>query len=124
MAETIEYDVHKDDYDMDVYQGEDWECAMTYTDDSGVAVDLSGYTGKMEIREKPGGSIMITLASGSGITLNASGEIGLELTHAQTAALDSTQARYDLKLMHTSGSTITPLIKGNFNVTRQITELT
>jgi hypothetical protein len=125
-SETIiDYDINKMDQDIDIYQGQDWSWTVIYSDDADVPVDLSGYTAKLEVRESPGGNLLLAMETGGGgITLNASGEIDLVLTDTQTAAIDCTKARYDLKIKQTSDGSITPILKGNFNVTRQITELT
>lgn len=121
---SVTYDVRADDFDLYVYQGEDWKFSAVL-DENGVLVDLSGYTGKMEVREAPGSPVLLTLAtSGSGIVLDNSGQIALSMDHSQTAAFEISQAQYDLKIRETSSSSITPVFSGKLFIRRQITELT
>lgn len=109
--------------DMSCYQGASWDYTLTWQT-GGTPVNLSGYTGRMQVRDGyEGGSAIVSLVSGTGVTLGGTaGTILLELTAAQTAAIDATpsgQYVYDLELV--SGATVTRLVEGTFIVSPEVT---
>lgn len=109
--------------DMSCYQGASWDYTLTWQT-GGTPVNLSGYTGRMQVRDGyDGGSAIVSLVSGTGVTLGGTaGTILLELTAAQTAAIDATpsgQYVYDLELV--SGATVTRLVEGTFIVSPEVT---
>jgi molybdopterin-binding protein len=88
-----------------------------------LAWDLAGYTARMQIRRLiTDAAYMIELTTeNSGITLEASnvqGEIRIEMTAAQTAAL-TTSGVYDLELIQ--GADVIKVIKGNFTLNLEVT---
>lgn len=88
-------------YNDTIEQGAVWTRALTYTDDAGDAVDLTGYDARMQIRRrKESADVIQQLDIGSGITIAtpASGIIELQLTATETAALTFSTAHYDLEL--------------------------
>ena len=107
------------EYSFKVECGTDFSLALIYQNSSGVAIDVSGYTAKMDIRSAVGGSSVATLANGSGITLGSNGAITVALTDAQTTAIAAGRYVYDLEL--TTGSTTTRLIEGNVTFKGQVT---
>lgn len=110
-------------YNIKVHQGETWSMTATIKDDNDTAVDLTDYTAKMQIRNKPGGTLLKELATGgSGITINAStGEVALAMTATETAALAFREGVYDLYI-ESSSNTRTYLIKGRFTVAQRVTQ--
>ena len=109
--------------DMSCYQGASFDYTLTWKT-NGTAVNLTGYTGRMQVRDGfDAGSAIVSLTSGTGITLGGTaGTILVELTATQTAAIDATpsgQYVYDLELV--SGSTVTRLVEGNFFVDPEVT---
>ena len=107
------------EYSFKVECGTDFSLALIYQNSSGVAIDVSGYTAKMDIRSSVGGSSVATLANGSGITLGSNGAITVALTDAQTTGIAAGRYVYDLEL--TTGSTTTRLIEGNVTFKGQVT---
>jgi hypothetical protein len=112
--------------DLDCYQGASFDCTLTWRMGAtpGTPVNLTGYTARMQVRDGyDGGSAIVSLTSGTGITLGGTaGTILLELTPTQTAAIDATpsgQYVYDLELV--SGSTVTRLVQGTFIVSPEVT---
>jgi hypothetical protein len=109
--------------DMTCYQGASFDYTLTWLS-AGSAVNLTGYTGRMQVRDGfDGGSAIVNLTSGTGITLGGTaGTILVELTATQTAAIDATpsgQYVYDLELV--SGATVTRLVEGNFLMSPEVT---
>ena len=113
-------------------QGETFNPTLTYRDDAGALVDLTGYTARMHVRESYGAtSVALTLTTeNSAITLGgAAGTIDLLATAAQMAALTvpdspgyppSKAYVYDLELVSGAGL-VTRLMRGKFTVTREVT---
>lgn len=111
-------------YNIHIHQGENWTMTLTLKDENGAARNLTGYTGKMQIRDKPGGTVYEELATapGSGMVIDAIyGEINLSLSMTETAALKIRNAVYDLFIYNTTGATSTPLLKGNVIVEARVT---
>ena len=125
MTTTIEinYDVHTDDYPVNIYQGETWSMSVQVQDSNGNAYPLTGYSAEMTIRQNPNGPVLIDLTVGSGITIDQpNGIIGCAMTAAQTAALEFANAGYDL-FIKSGGGTLTPLLKGPANLTLRFTRM-
>ena len=104
-------------HDMKIYQGETWTVSMQILDINDDPVDFTGYSAGFAIRNRPGDpDAQVTLASGTGITIDApNGQIALTLTAAQTAALAFSQAVYDL-FVKSAGGTVTYLLFGDIEL--------
>ena len=88
-------------YDITIEQGAGFSLPMTYTAD-GQAVDLSGCTARMQVREKVGSAVkLIELSTANGgIALGGTaGTITLSMTSAATAVLKFGRAVYDLEIV-------------------------
>lgn len=110
--------------DRAVEQGATWTRTITVKDD-GVARDLTGYTIRMQVRQKPSSSstyLDIDTVSGEiAITDATNGIFTITLSAAVTAALSPVQGyRYDLELEDGSG-VVTRLLTGLFEVTKEVT---
>jgi len=93
-------------YDITIKQGADWTCSWTVKDANDNPKNLSGYSGKMQIRENYDKDAMLTLeTSGSGITITGgSGLVSAEMTYAQTAALSARKMVYDIYIESAGGN--------------------
>lgn len=111
-------------YNISIHQGESWTMTLTVKDENGTAKNITGYSGKMQIRDMPGGTVYEELATtpGSGMTINgAYGEVELNLSAAETAALNLRNGVYDIYIK--SGSdTVTYLLKGALTVHARVTQ--
>lgn len=89
----------------------------------GVPVDLTGYTGKMEVRAGPGGGVILTFSTTDGsMVLGADGWVTM-LKSAAAMGDDAVVAgkyRYDLRLSH--GGVTDVWLKGPFIIEPGITE--
>lgn len=107
-------------YNITAPQGATWDRTFTVTV-GGTALNLTGYTAAMQVRESAdAGTAIISLTNGSGITLGGTaGTVAVLISSALTAGAAAGSYSYDLEL--NSGSTITRLLEGSFNVTGNVT---
>jgi hypothetical protein len=92
-------------YDILIEQGATFSQIVTYKE-SGVAVNLTGYTARMQVRSHAGiGRSFIELTTANGrIALGGSaGTITLTISATDTAALTAGRGVYDLELVSGSG---------------------
>ena len=126
-------------YSFVIEQGATTDFQIVYKDASGTAVDLSGYTAAMQIRNAKGGTTLYTSltsslgdvynkTSGSGFvslsgsnltTDQISGSIGVYIGHDITNNLSFSEAYYDLEI--TDGQIRTRLLEGKVQLTKQVT---
>ncbi len=108
--------------DLTIEQGATWAQSMNWkTGDPSALVDLTGYTARMQLREKYGGPLAIELTTENGrITLGgALGTIDLLISATDTATIKARDYVYDLEMI--SGATVTRLIEGKITVTPEAT---
>lgn len=110
--------------DIEIMQGADKTLTLQLTDNNGNAVSLTSYTAKLEIRDKPGGTLISSLTSSpaAGITITAAtGTIVVAWTSAQTVLFAFDTAPYDIFI--TSGSSVkTCILRGNINLLHRVTQ--
>ena len=108
-------------YNMICPQGSTFSKVLTYTIDS-EPVDLTGYTARMQVREKhisKTAIVDITTENG-GITLGGElGTIDLYISDEVTQLFIAKEYVYDLELV--SGTYVYRLIEGKFIVTPEVT---
>lgn len=108
-------------HNFEILQGETWTRTLTWKI-SGALVDLTGYTARMQVRRKvTSDSTLLSLTSGSGITLGGSaGTITLSVSATDTAAMTWREGKYDLELVASDG-TVTRLLEGRITVDPEVT---
>ena len=78
-------------YNATIDQGATWTVTVLYKDSTGAAINLTGCTAILQVRESVGGTVIFDLTSSSGITLGgAAGTIDIEISAANTAAASVT----------------------------------
>jgi hypothetical protein len=109
------------DYDITAYQGADYDQSFTVSQ-GGTALNWTGYTAQMQVREAADSTAyLLSLANGSGITLGGTaGTILVNITSTQSAAVSAGSYAYDLELV-SSGSQVTRILQGAFNVVGNVT---
>jgi hypothetical protein len=109
-------------YNINAYQGADWDRTFTVTQ-SGTALNLSGYTSAMQVREASDSTgYLISLTSGSGITLGGTaGTITVAITASQSSAIPAGSYAYDLEIISGAGF-VTRLLQGGFTVSGNVTK--
>ena len=104
-------------------QGETYIRVIQWKDSTGALVDLTGYTGFMQIRSGKDGSVVLDvdgLPSGV-VTGGAAGTIAITIPAASTLALpEATVLVYDLKVI-SGGGQVTYLLEGIVHVRKQVT---
>jgi len=111
-------------YNIEIEQGASFSRTITYQDSAGSAVDITGYTIRMQARETVNSSTAYidinTTDGGVVITDAAAGEFKLTLTAAQTSAITVERGVYDLEVVDVSGN-VTRLLQGSVVLDREIT---
>jgi len=120
-------------YNLLIEQGATFEIELQYKDSNRVAVDLTGYSGKLQIRPAIGSPIAyICLSSslqpdGTGLNFSGSynntpptsGSIGIYISAFSSSLLTFDTAVYDLEIY--SGSYTTRLLQGNVQLSKEVT---
>lgn len=115
-------------YTLLIEQGATLNLSLAYKDSANTAIDLTGYSAKMQIKDNYADNATttyLTLSSslqpdGTGLTLGGvSGTIGIYVSAATSSALTFSSASYDLEI--TSGSTVTRLLQGSAFISKEVT---
>ena len=122
-------------YNFTIEQGTTVVKQFTYKDSTGAAVDLSGYSASMQIRETYTSSAPISTFSGSasasgseGLSIITSagtstkGTIELRIEAVTTTAYTFTSAVYDLEITRNSDSTVSRLLQGSIALSPEVTK--
>lgn len=106
-----------------IHQGADWSAEIIVKDGNRNVMDITGWTAKMQVRERPGSPLLMELSTENGgiVITGASGSIGFVMTDDQAELLQFSKAKYDLRVIDGSGN-VAYLIKGDFPADQHITE--
>ena len=120
-------------YSFIIEQGATTNLNVQWTNNSGSAVDLTGYQARMQIR--PGieaSDVYISLSSslspdGTGLNLNGSngetplesGSIGIYISAYSSSLLNFNEAFYDLEMVN--GREVTRLLEGKVRLSKNVT---
>lgn len=94
--------------DYTAYAGNDLTITVTATNDDGDAVALPPLDDADYVIATAGGTVKVTKALGTGITVNGSGQVVIEIARADTVALNGTY-RHELTIVDAQGVTTTLL---------------
>jgi hypothetical protein len=109
-------------YDILIEQGATYSQLITYKD-NGVAVNLTGYTARMQVRatlESASTLVELTTANSRIALGGTAGTITLTISATDTAALTAGRGVYDLELVSGSGI-VTRLLQGVATISRNVT---
>lgn len=119
-------------FDFICEKGASFSYSLTWKDESGSAVNLTGYTARMHVRssyEDPEAAVILTTENG-GISITANtGRLALSLNPSTTESIPGFNATgtpptsnyvYDLELVAPNGA-ITRLLQGRFRVVEEVT---
>jgi hypothetical protein len=122
-------------YHLIIEQGATLNLEIQYKDSAGAPVNLTGYSGKMQIRSDYADNnptTYITLSSSraldgtgldfsgsNGTTPPTSGSIGIYISAVSSSVFTFDTARYDLEI--TSGSVVTRLLQGDVKLQKEVT---
>lgn len=120
-------------YSFIIEQGATTNFQINWTDESGSAVNLSGYHGRMQLRTSYDSTPLISLSSslkadGTGVNLSgsngvtplASGAIAVYISAVSSSLLDFGEAMYDLELV--KGNEVTRLLEGKVKLSKNVTK--
>lgn len=113
----LEPDVTAGLYRIAIEQGTTFKRTFTSKNPDGSAINLTGYTPKMQIRTA-GGKLLLDVTIHLTLTPLA-GRVELDLPDTVTATMDFDTAKYDRKL---KGTTTTRLIEGLVRISHEVTE--
>lgn len=106
-----------------IEQGATFDPVLTWKDQNGALIDLTGFTARMQIRDTvdaPDTLHELTTENG-GIALGGgAGTITLSISAADTAAFDFEQAVYDLEVEAANGN-VTRLLRGVVTLSKEVT---
>jgi hypothetical protein len=111
-------------HDLVIEQGVTLNQQFLWTDSTGAVVDLTGYTGRMQIRASYTAATTIadlTVANGGIVIVGATGSVTAHITATATAAMNFVQAVYDLEMVAPDGVTVTRLIQGAVTLSKEVT---
>jgi hypothetical protein len=109
-------------YDITIEQGATFQMSLTWKDSTGAAVNITGYTARMQVRENyESDSTLVSLTSSGGdiVLGGALGTIAVTIAASVTQLLQLDEAVYDLELVN--GATVTRLLQGKATVSREVT---
>ena len=117
-------------YNFTIEQGTTVNFQLQYKDSSGSAIDLTDYSGRMQIRpdyaDNTKKSYLYLSSSlnddGTGLNINgAEGIVGVYISAVTSSALNFDIAYYDIELQ--SGSVVNRLLQGTIKLSREVTRL-
>ena len=109
-------------YNMVCPQGSTFNLQLTYEIED-VPVDLTGYTARMQVREKHTSTrkvLDLTTENGGLATGGAAGTIEILVSESDTTAITAKDYVYDLELV-SSSDIVTRILEGKFLVTPEVT---
>lgn len=110
-------------YDITIEQGATFRLSLAWKDSTGVPVNLTGYSARMQVRRSHGdGVAQLDLSTGNGsITLGgAGGTIEVVASASATDAMTARSGVYDLELESAAG-VVTRLMEGKVTVMPSVT---
>jgi hypothetical protein len=109
-------------YDLIIEQGATFEKTVTWKDSDGNAVDLTGYTARMQIRRsKSSTTTILSITTDDAITLGGTaGTVAISIPAATTATFTFRRAVYDLELV-SGGGVVYRLLEGVVGLSKEVT---
>jgi hypothetical protein len=108
-------------YDITVEQGSTFNLTLTYKDQRGYVIDLSGYSARMQLRTSAASNTVVldlTTANGRIAIDGTAGKISLLIAAADTAGLSGTGV-YDLELVN--GAIVQRILEGSYTISPEVT---
>jgi hypothetical protein len=108
---------------FEVDQNATFTFMIEYKDDNGDAIDLTGASAKMQVRDTKGGAkLAVTLTSPSGgiVIDQPNGKLTIKMTPTQTNKLFYPKSSYDVMVVDSNGNKI-KLLEGFMTLNRSVT---
>lgn len=116
MAATLEYD-------LEINQGATYSKTFAWKDSGGVAVNLTSYTARMQIRRSVSDTevlLSLTTENGRLVLGGSAGTIQMLLPSSVTELIDWRRGKYDLELVAPDG-VVVRFLEGSVLVSREVT---
>lgn len=109
-------------YNFAIEKGTTFRKTITWKDSVGNPVNLAGYSAKLQLRDKAGGSVFLELSTTNGrISFNpAFGQILLYIAAPDTSTINARKCVYDLELV-APNTDVTRLLQGKVTISEEIT---
>ena len=110
-------------YDFQIEQGTTVSVPVVWTDSTGAAINLAGYSARMQLRQSASSpNVLLELSSvlGTLVITPSTGTIVISMSATVTAGFTWNRAKYDLEVTSASG-VVTRLIEGQITVSAEIT---
>ncbi len=108
---------------FEVDQNATFTFVLDYKDSDGNAIDLTGASAKMQVRDAKGGTkLAVTLTSPSGgiVIDQPNGKLTIKMTPTQTNKLFYPKSSYDVMVVDSNGNKI-KLLEGFMTLNRSVT---
>ena len=105
-----------------VVQGDTFSIVVNYKNPSGSAIDLTDFTARMDVRDKPGGKILCaSVTENNGINISdAQGQINIEFSPSQTKKFTIPNCAYQLKIINNNNNQHTTILQGYLQVSSAV----
>lgn len=109
------------DFEIDQYAS--FQTTVTWKEDDGTPIDMTGYSVNMDIRTGYDGAVLMALTTDDDSInlIEADGQMTITLTPEQTAILEFVRAYYDIVVTSPTGFA-TRILEGTFTLNKGITE--
>ena len=124
-------------YNFTIEQGTTVNFELEYTDSNGNPIDLTGYSGRMQVRPDYADSTKtsylylssslnsdatgLNFSGSSGTNSPSLGTIGIYISAVTSSKLNFDNAYYDIEIQ--TGSVVTRLLQGTIKLSREVTRL-
>ncbi len=112
-------------YSFEMNQGSDYTIPIRLQDSTGTAINLTGYSARMQVRRTAGACAVIDELSSEGaearITIEAEGgRLSLRFPHSVTETYPAASLVYDVEITAPSGD-ITRILQGSISISAEVT---
>lgn len=108
-------------YNITHVDGDTFRLNVVYRDSGGTAVNLTGYTVAMQVRERAGGTVWASSTGGSpSLTITVTAGTGTIDVSGTIDATPPARGVYDLQLT-SSGGIVDTILAGDFTVIEEVT---
>lgn len=117
------------EYAFQYVYGDSFTFTVTWNDSSGTARDITGYTADMKVRDRSSGAELLALSIGSGLSIatGTDGKVTCSATPTIMKAGSLTNVDtihdYDLQVRSSDGSILRTLLRGDFQVLKEFTDV-
>lgn len=112
-------------YNITIEQGATFQFNLIWKDSSGNPIDLTGYTAKMQVRQRyssEDAALTMSTEAGTIVLGGAAGTINITGPAVDTATITIKQGVYDVELT-SAGGIVTRLIEGCVAVSPEVTRV-